>query len=145
MPSRPYSKPQPPRHPERQRRAARRPVFQYDFFGPPRIHNRPFDPRRLAGVAVGIWRASKPVEGTLGEKFFRTIRVKVPDADTARFHASLKRGDERGPAVIFLLRDVHTGEATGCVRIFLDPETGWATERRALGRVVGASVMPRPP
>jgi hypothetical protein len=133
----------PPRHPARPRRAARRTIFQYDLFGAHRVINRPFDARRLAQIAEGIWRASIPVHGTLGERLFRALRVKVPDADTARFNALLKHGDERSPAVIFLLRDERTNEPTGVVRIFLD-EFGWAVERRILGRRDGATLNPAP-
>jgi hypothetical protein len=149
MPSQPHPKPpDPTRHPARPRRAARRPVVQPDLFGgPPRVSYRPFDARRLAGIAVGVWKASKPVEGTLGAKFFLTRRMAVPtDATVVRFHPALSFEGTRAPGLVFLLRDECTNAPTGVVRIFID-EYGWPTGRKILGRRDGASISraPRPP
>ena len=83
------------------------------------------------------------MSGTLGERVFRDLRMPTPGPDIVRFHHALKRGDDRGPGLVFLLR--LRGEPVGIVRIYLDSD-GRAFERRILGRAVGASVMPpRPP
>lgn len=125
-------------------RSARRAVVtQLDLFGPPRARRKlPFTPERLTSIALGVWRASRPVQGTLGERLFRDLRLDVPGPDVVRFHHALKRGDERCPGLVWLLRP--RGEPCGILRIYLDAD-GRAVELRALGRLVGATVMPRPP
>jgi hypothetical protein len=120
---------------------------QLDLFELPRAPHKPLmTAERLTGIALGIFHASGPVEGTLGARFFEMRRLEVPDQSVVRFHPSLKFGDTRAPGLIFLLRDVRTGEPTGVVRLFLDTN-GWVVGKRALGRVWGATLnrAPRPP
>jgi hypothetical protein len=75
-------------------------VTQLDLFGPQRARRKlPWTPERLTSIAVGVWRASKPVAGTLGERLFRDLRLDVPGPDVVRFHHALKRGDERCPGL----------------------------------------------
>ena len=84
--------------------------------------------------------------GSLGENFFTSRRLAVPDADVVGFHPSLKNGDVRSPGLVWLLLDQRTGEPTGIVRVFLD-SNGKVIGRKALGRCVGALNCrePRPP
>ena len=120
---------------------------QLDLFGQPRarrVTKRPLTPDKLIAIAVGMFRASRPVQGTLGAKFFAMRRLEVPAADVVRFHASLKFNDMRAPGLIFLMRDQRTGEPCGVMRLFLD-EFGWVIGKKVLGRAWGATVMPRPP
>jgi hypothetical protein len=119
-------------------------VVQPDLFGgAPRVFNRPFDLRRLTGIALGVWRAGRPVAGTEGEKFFKMRRLPVPtDATVVRFHANLSFEGGRAPGLIFLLRDDCTTDPVGVVRLFID-EFGWVIGRRVLGRRDGASITPR--
>lgn len=114
---------------------------QLDLFrAPPR--RQPFTPEKLAQVAWAIWKASKPVEGTLGERLWRDLRLPTPGPDLCRYHSALKRGDDRGPGLVFLLR--LRGEPVGVVRLYLDDD-GRVIERRILGRAFDATVMSRPP
>jgi hypothetical protein len=123
--------------PQRQRRAS----TQLDLFRAPR-RKPSFTPEKLAQVSCAIWHASKPVAGTLGEAVFRDLRLITPGPDLCRFHSALKRGDDRGPGLVFLLR--LRGEPVGVAGLYLDSD-GRVFERRILGRAVGATVMPSPP
>jgi hypothetical protein len=114
---------------------------QLDLFREPRTP-RPFTPERLTSIALGIWRASKPVQGTLGQRLFYDLRMETPGPDIVRYCGNLKRGETRSPGLVFLLR--LRGEPCGLVRLYLDSD-GRVVERRVLGRAVGATVMPRPP
>ena len=126
------------------RRAARRPVVQFDLFGQHRVHNRPLDLRRLTGIALGIWKSGRAVSGTVGEKFFVVRRLPVPlDASVVRWHPNLTFDGSTGPGLIFLLRDLRSGEPTGIVRLHLD-EFGWPIGRKILGRRAGASISHAP-
>jgi hypothetical protein len=124
------------------RRAARRKVEQLDFFRAPKPPRPPLDFEQLTEIGVRIWSASKPVAGTLGERVFRDLRIETPGPHVVRFCANLKRGDTRSPGLVWLLR--WRDRPCGVVRLYLD-EDGRVVERRTLGRVVGASVVPRPP
>jgi hypothetical protein len=125
------------------RRSAARSSTQLDLFtrGAPR--RQPFTPERLTSIALGVWRASKPVAGTLGQRLFYDLRTETPGPEIVRFCPNLKRGETRSPGLVWLLR-LPNGSPCGVVRIYLDEE-GRAVERRVLGRAVGATVMPRPP
>jgi hypothetical protein len=115
---------------------------QLELF-PLRARRKPFTPERLTSVALGVWGASKPIAGTLGARLFYDLRTDVP-GHVARFCANLKRGEARAPGVVFLLRDLRSGQPCGLVRLYLDSD-GRVFDRRILGRAVGATVMPRPP
>jgi hypothetical protein len=120
----------------RARPAARR-QYQLDLFGA--VLPRPFDPQKLVRMALAVWRASRPVAGTLGERFFTSRRLAVPDAAVVRFHPSLKFGDGRAPGLVWLLRDQRTAEPCGIVRVFLDSD-GAPIGKRTLGRALGACI-----
>jgi hypothetical protein len=142
----PLAQPQPPalsaHHKAKLRRDRR--GAQLDLFRQPRTP-KPFTPARLTEIGLRIWSASVPVYGTLGERVFRDLRMETPGPHIVRFCATLKCGDERAPGLVWLLRDQGTGAPCGVLRVFLDPETGWAVSKKALGKVWGATVMPRPP
>jgi hypothetical protein len=118
---------------------------QLDLFRQPHMAKRAFDAQRLAGMALGIWRASGPVVGP-GAKFFEMRRLAVPGPDVVRFHASLKFNDVRAPGLILLARDRRTYEVCGAMRVYLG-EFGWVIAKRPLGRIAGATLnrAPRPP
>jgi hypothetical protein len=132
---------------------ARRAVLprQLDLFGgPPRARRKPLTAEKLAALAAGVWRASRPItEGTPAARFLRLHHLPIPDASEARWHPSLRRkDDERGPGIVLLARDIETGEVCGCMRIFID-ELGWVVGKpRPLGRVFYGATLnrdPRPP
>jgi hypothetical protein len=124
-------------------RSARRAVTQLDLFGAPR--RRPLTPEKLTSIALGVWGASGPVVGP-GAAFFRSRRLPIPDAQTVRYHPSLKCGDERAPGLVWLLREVRTDQPCGVLRVYLDAD-GWAVSKKVLGRCWGATLnrAPRPP
>lgn len=128
-------------------RSARRAVTQLDLFGGAlRARRRPFTPERLAAMAIGIFNASRPVQGTIGAKFFEMRHLAVPGPDVVRYHPALTFNEGRCPGLIWLLRDVRTNKPCGAMRIFLD-ECGWVVGKKALGRCWGATLnrAPRPP
>lgn len=119
---------------------------QLDLFGAHLVTKRrpPMTPEKLAGMALGIWRASGRVVDGPGAAFFHSRRLAVPGSDVVRFHPSLKFGNERAPGLVFLLRDKRTGEVCGCMRVYLDPETGWAIAKRPIGRCWGSTINRAP-
>lgn len=118
---------------------------QLELF-PVRVRRKPFSPERLAAMAIGIFNASRPVQGTIGARFFEMRRLPVPDAATVRFHPALTFNEGRCPGLIWLARDLRTGVPVGCVRIFLDTG-GFVIGKKVLGRIAGATLnrAPRPP
>ena len=66
------------------------------------------------------FRESKPIEGTLAEVYFEKRGLDVPNGlsgDTLRYHRNMpflqKKGVVWHPAVVFMLRAMRGGEATG--------------------------------
>ena len=130
------------------RPAARRQHQQLDLFGAaPRTTPRPFDPKKLTQLALGVWHASVPVRGTIAEHCFTSRRLALPDPAVARFHPSLKFNDVRAPGIVFLLRDTKTREPTGVMRVYLAADGSKVIGKRVLGPAVGTSINrePRPP
>jgi hypothetical protein len=82
------------------------------------------------GAALGLWRQSMPIDGTLAEKYFiseRRLAVGgLPLAHSVRWHSTVG-------AVVALMTDPQTGEAIGIHRTFLDA-SGKKLDRRMLGR-----------
>lgn len=122
------------------------PPRQLDLFRAPRTP-RPFDAQRLTQIALHIWAASAPVVGGPGAMFFEVRRLPVPDAGTVRYHPALSFKDGRCPGLVWLLKDTHTAEPTGVMRLFLSQDGTTVLGKRVLGRAVGASInrAPRPP
>lgn len=90
---------------------------------------------------LAIWRAARPIEGTLGERYVRDTRnISAPLSDL-RFHPRCPKG--RGalatfePALLVAMR--RHGEIEAIQRIFLDPATADYTEKRVLGAAIGAA------
>ena len=79
------------------------------------------------------------------EKFFTSRRLPVPlDASVVRWHPNLTFDGVSGPGLVFLLRDLSSGEPTGIVRLHLDAY-GWPIRRsRVLGRRAEASISHAP-
>ena len=123
--------------------SARRRVTQLDLFRAPRTP-RPFDLRRLTEIALHIWAASAPVVGGPGAKFFEVRRLPVPDAGAVRYHPALSFKDGRCPGLVWLLKDTHTAEPTGVMRLFLSQDGTTVLGKRVLGRAVGASISRAP-
>jgi hypothetical protein len=96
-----------------------------------------FDPARLKKWALGIWRVSMDArDAILTERYFASQGITLPEdvgADVVRFHSSLTFGDDRAPALVFLVRDVFTDEPVGILRYFL-ADDGSVLAKRSLGR-----------
>ena len=86
-----------------------------------------------------IWNESKPIAGTLAERYLAETRgidvgALPPNIDNAlRFHPRCPFGDKRHPCLIALFRDIETGERAGIHRIALTPGAQ-KIERRMFGR-----------
>ena len=120
---------------------------QLDLFGQPRaprVTKRPLTPDKLIAIAVGMFRASRPVQGTIGAKFFDMRRLEAPTADAVRFHASLKFNDMRAPGLIWKLVDQRTGEPCGVMRVFLARDGTTVIGKRVLGRRGRSGHAPSP-
>jgi hypothetical protein len=116
---------------------------QLELF-PLRARRKPLSRERLVALATGLYRASRPITaGTPAARFLKMHHVPL-DCE-ARWHPSLRRkDDERGPGIVLLARDIETGEACGCMRIFLD-ELGWVVGKpRPLGRVYWGATLNKP-
>ena len=97
----------------------------------------PFDPLKLQIFARAIWKASSHAHGMLATRWLTSQGLALPDEvgiDVVRFHPALKLlGDERTPAIVWLLRDVFTDELVGIQRCYLDLD-GKLIRRKTLGR-----------
>jgi len=102
-----------------------------------------FDPKKLVQFALGIWHASFDARhAVLRERWTASSGVTLPDSidgDVLRFHTSLKYGDERAPGLIWLVRDIHTGEPCAVLRYFLD-DGGNLISRKTLGRTYNSAI-----
>jgi hypothetical protein len=102
------------------------------------------------GLALAIFKDAKPLAGTPGERYLIARSGTAPAVwpDDLRFHPRCRRRVddhvEEHPAVVALLRDIHTDEPRAIQRIFLktdgtdrlrDPK-GKATLGSATGAVV---------
>ena len=112
-------------------------------------------PSDEAGTAIALrtFKEALPVLGTLGDKYL-SLRVgrRVPWPQDLRFHPSCFRNfggrRERHPAVVALLRDIHTNAPCGIQRTFLKPDGSDRLRdskgKAALGRSKGACIKLSP-
>ena len=88
-----------------------------------------------------IWRAGRPIEGTLAERYIREVRHIWAPLEDLRFHPRCPRGKGRlasfEPALLIAMRKA--GAIAAIQRIFLDPSTSDYTEKRVLGQAIGAA------
>ena len=96
---------------------------------------------------LAIWRAARPIEGTLGERYVRDTRNIWAPLSDLRFHPRCPRGQGAfarfEPALLVAMRK--GGEIVAIQRIFLDPETASYTEKLCLGQAIGAAWTNGPP
>lgn len=104
-------------------------------------------PSGSCDAARRLFAASKPICGTLAERYLRSRGI-IPPADVSalRFHPKCyyrgRAGRETWPALIAAVTD-QGGAVTGVHRTWLDPGGGKAPldpPRRALGRLAGNAV-----
>jgi len=118
-------------------------LFQWaGVLAPHRDIAPPFDPRKAVRFALGIWHTAIAADhAILAERWCTSQSLRLPDdcGSVVRFHANLKFGNDRAPGLIWLLRDLHTDEPTGILRLYLD-EAGSVIGRRTLGRVWNATI-----
>lgn len=74
-------------------------------------------------LALAIWGDSHPITGTLAESYLvrRIGRMMAWPIDLA-FNPRCPRGDQKLPALVALLRDIHTDTPRAIQRIFLKPD-----------------------
>lgn len=103
------------------------------------------DAEHRAERAAVIWRQTEPVQGSVAETYLHGRGLAVRDGlGDIRFHPKCPRGPFVAPAMVSLLRDLHTGEPCGIHRTYLCPDGNGKADRQAkrmLGRAGGAAVM----
>jgi hypothetical protein len=102
---------------------------------------------RQTSAYLAIWQAGGRSKGTLAERYVRDIRNIWAPLDDLRYHPRCPRGQGRlvqfEPALLVAMREA--GEIAAIQRIFLDPVSAGYTEKRALGRAIGAAWTNGPP
>ena len=90
---------------------------------------------------LAIWRAARPIEGTLAERYVRDTRNIWAPLSDLRFHPRCPKGQGAlatfEPALLVAMR--RHGDIEAIQRIFLDPATAHYTEKRVLGAAMGAA------
>jgi putative DNA primase/helicase len=87
---------------------------------PPKARAAHLDDRARSRVALSIWQATAPLQGTIGEAYLtRRIGEAIEWPSDLRFLNRCPRGEHRLPAIIALLRDIRTDEPRAIQRIFL--------------------------
>jgi len=83
----------------------------------------PADGAEKRQMALELWREAQPIGGTLTARYL-TGRGVLPadDMPVLRHHARTPRGADRQPAMLALMTDAVTGDATGIHRTFLRPD-----------------------
>ncbi|OIR00521.1 hypothetical protein GALL_173940 [mine drainage metagenome] len=116
----------------------------------PVLFDRPADPPAPSGsseAAHRLFAASKPVRGTLTERYLRSRGIILPpDVSALRFHPRCfyraPSGRQMWPAMIAAVTDLG-GVLTGAHRTWLDQSGGKAPvdqPRRAMGHLLGNAV-----
>lgn len=107
----------------------------------------PSAPSGSSEAARRLFAASKPIRGTLAERYLQGRGIILPaDVAALRFHPRCfhrgPQGREIWPALIAAVTDLD-GAITGAHRTWLDPEGGKAPldqPRRAMGHLAGNAV-----
>jgi hypothetical protein len=103
------------------------------------------DDARRKEWALRIWNEASDPRGTIVERYLNEHRkLELPDevaGEVIRFHAALKHGEARCPAMVALFRNIRSGEPQAIHRVFLDPTTAAKIDRLMLGPVGGAAIM----
>ncbi|WP_242121364.1 DUF7146 domain-containing protein [Sphingomonas lacusdianchii] len=100
-----------------------------------RHYDPPADkPRSGTANIERLWNEARSVPGTLGERYLAS-RFLVPIPNDVRFHPRCPLGPKPKtvfkPALLVAIREAQ--RLVALQRIFLDPETGWYTEKATLG------------
>jgi len=94
-----------------------------------------------ARKAIAIFKAARPIAGTLGEKYLRAARrIDLAEWPPAiRYHPRCARADGCAPAVVAEMRGIRTDAPTAIQRIFIYPDaTGRDGDRMMFGAARGA-------
>jgi hypothetical protein len=91
--------------------------------------------------AHSVWRAARPLRGSLGEAYLASRAIRLGDDlhHVLRFHPALTYEGRKTPAIVALFRDIVTDAPRGIHRIFLD-SFGRKLERRMFGPTAGAAI-----
>ena len=92
-------------------------------------------------MRLRLWKAAKPIAGTLAARYLADARridlAALPASidDVLRFHPRCTFGPgNRHPCLLALMRDAETDEPTGIHRIALTPDARKIERRMLLGR-----------
>lgn len=69
--------------------------------------------------ALAIWNEAQDPAGTPVELYLKSRGLQLIECEDIRFHPACPRGNERSPAMVCLMRNVHTLDPTGIHRTFL--------------------------
>jgi hypothetical protein len=101
------------------------------------------DPEQREKIAYGlsVFEASVPLKRTVADTYLRSRGLKIGEdlSHFLRFHPGLPHSSGKTPAMVALLRDIHTDVPTGIHRTYLTPDAR-KIERRMLGRARGAAI-----
>lgn len=90
---------------------------------------------------LGIWRAGRPIAGTLAERYIHQTRNIWAPLEDVRYHPRCPRGQGRlvqfHPSLLVAMR--RAGQVAAIQRIFLDSQNNTYTEKRVLGQAIGAA------
>lgn len=103
--------------------------------------------KKTLSIVKNMWDNTKPIIGTLGEKYFNARGIdlnKVGDISHIRFitNAWYSSRIKECPCIIAITTNTQN-EITGCIRIFLNKDsgtTGKAKAKKQLGRTSGTGV-----
>ena len=104
-------------------------------------------PRDTTAAARRVWKATRPLRGTIAETYLRTVRGvgHVAGAEALRFHPKLSHpyAPGRYPCLVARVQDVHGG-FLGVQRIYLDRKDPRKADvepvRASLGSLAGGAV-----
>jgi putative DNA primase/helicase len=102
------------------------------------------DEKRIT-QALTIWCESRPLRGTLAERYLRSRCIEVPDEalEVLRFHPRCPWGIGTRFAMVALIRDIITDEPTGIHRTALSAD-GSKIAPKALGLKGGGAIKLSP-
>lgn len=83
------------------------------------------DVKKMRGFAWDIWKQTKQIEGTLGERYFQERGIVISLPSCIRFHLALKEPSTGKliPAVVISYTS-YQGDFDGIQRIYLDADNG---------------------
>lgn len=95
-------------------------------------------------VALKQWSETKPLRGTLSDRYLRKVRGRDADGipDLRHHEGIYYTRTEKAPALVAAIRSIHTGEIQGVHRTFLNADgTKHKHKRTMKGRAKDGAIM----